>query len=100
MSDTSDAERLRAERDALEKRVEQLEDRPAKRRKVRVVFTAILLILSILCFTVAVPGLWARRTVFNTDQYVATVAPLASDPAVQEFLARTITQEAITALDV
>jgi hypothetical protein len=100
MSDTSDAERLRAERDALEKRVEQLEDKPAKRRRIRVVFTAILLILSILCFTVAVPGLWARRTVFNSDNYVATVAPLASDPAVQEYLARTITQEAMTALDV
>jgi hypothetical protein len=100
MSETSDANQLRAERDALEKRVEQLEDRPAKRRKVRAVFTAILLVLSILCFTIAVPGLWARRTVFNTDEYVSTVAPLASDPAVQEYLARTITEEAFTALDV
>jgi hypothetical protein len=100
MADTNDAEKLRAERDALEKRVEKLEDRPARRRKVRVVFTAILLILAVLCFTVAVPGLWARRTVFNTDRYVETVAPLASDPAVQEFLARTITEEAFTALDV
>jgi hypothetical protein len=100
MSDTSDAEKLRAERDALEKRVEQLEDKPARRRKIRVVLAAIFLVLSLLCFTIAVPGLWARRTVFNTDQYVATVAPLASDPAVQEFLARTITQEAMTALDV
>jgi len=100
MAETNDPEQLRAERDALEKRVEQLEDRPARRRKTRVVFTAILLVLSILCFTIAVPGLWARRTVFNTDQYVATVAPLASDPAVQEYLARTITEEAFTALDV
>jgi len=100
MADTSAAERLREERDALEKRVETLEARPERRRKTRVVFTAILLILAVLCFTVAVPGLWARRTVFNTEQYVATVAPLASDPAVQEFLARTITEEAFTALDV
>jgi hypothetical protein len=100
MADTSDAEQLREERDQLEKRVEQLEDRPARRRKTRVVFTAILLVLSLICFTVAVPGLWARRTVFNTDEYVSTVAPLASDPAVQEYLARTITEEAFTALDV
>ena len=28
-----------------------------------------------LCFTVAVPGLWARRTVFNTEHYVETVRP-------------------------
>jgi hypothetical protein len=100
MADSNDADKLRAERDALEERVEKLEDRPARRRKIRVVFTAILLVLSILCFTIAVPGLWARRTVFNTEQYVATVAPLASDPAIQEYLARTITQEAMTALDV
>src|SRR4029078_7247684 len=58
MADTSDAERLREERDALEKRVETLEARPERRRKTRVVFTAILLILAVLCFTVAVPGLW------------------------------------------
>jgi hypothetical protein len=100
MADTSDSAQLRAERDALERRVEQLEARPERRRKVRVVFTVILLVLAVLCFTVAVPGLWARRTVFNTERYVQTVAPLASDPAVQEFLARTITEEAFTALDV
>ncbi len=100
MADTNDADKLREERDALEKRVEQLEARPERRRKTRVVFTAILLVLALLCFTVAVPGLWARRTVFNTERYVETVAPLAGDPAVQEFLARTITQQAFTALDV
>lgn len=100
MAESTDADNIRTERDALEKRVEQLEARPERRRKVRVVFTAILLVLAVLCFTVAVPGLWARRTVFNTDRYVETVAPLASDPAVQEYLARTITQEAMSALDV
>jgi hypothetical protein len=100
MAATNDPDKIREERDALERRVEQLEARPERRRKTRVVFTAILLVLSILCFTIAVPGLWARRTVFNTDQYVETVAPLASDPAVQEYLARTITEEAMTALDV
>ena len=100
MSDTNDAEKLRAERDALEKQVEKLEARPARRRKVRTVLTAILVILAVLCFTVAVPGLWARRTIFNTERYVETVAPLASDPAVQEYLARTITEQAFTALDV
>ncbi|HJX08391.1 MAG TPA: hypothetical protein VJ736_10010 [Actinomycetota bacterium] len=100
MADSTDTNELRAERDALEARVEQLEARPERRRKTRVVFTAILLILAILCFTVAVPGLWARRTVFNTENYVDTVAPLASDPAVQEYLARTITEEVFTALNV
>ncbi len=48
----------------------------------------------------AVPGAWVRRTTVNTDRYVATVGPLIHDPAVQEYLARTITLEAFTALGV
>jgi hypothetical protein len=47
-----------------------------------------------------VPGTWARRTSLNTDRYVATVAPLASDPQVQAFLALKITDATFQALDV
>jgi hypothetical protein len=100
VADDEDLERIRAERDALEARVEKLEARPERRRRVAKVFTAILVVLSILLFTVAVPATWARRTLLNTDRYVATVGPLAQDPAVQEYLARTVTQQLFTALDV
>ena len=39
-------------------------------------------------------------TVYNTDRYLAVVGPLASDPAVQEALARQLTQAVFTAVDV
>lgn len=97
---TGDVDRIKAERDELERRVEQLEDRPARRRRVARVTSTILVILSVLVFAVAVPATWARRTLLDTDRYVATVAPLPRDPAVQEYLARTVTQQVFVALDV
>ncbi len=103
MSDPDEAaelERVQSERDALAKRVKKLEERPAKRRRFRRVSTAILLVLAVLLFTLAVPGVWVRRTFSDSDRYVAMVAPLARDPAVHEYLARTVTNEVFEALAV
>lgn len=91
---------LKAERDALAEQVAALEDRPAKRQRTRRVFTVILVIVSVLAFSLAVPGTWVRRTLGDTDRYVATITPLPSDPAVQEYLARTITTSVFDALGV
>ncbi len=98
--DEEDVERLRAERDALADRVETLEDRPGKRMRMRRVTATILVVLTVVVFAATVPGTWARRTLLNTDRYVATVAPLAEDPAIQEYLARTVTAEVFDALNV
>jgi hypothetical protein len=95
-----DVERLKRDREELERRVEELENRPERRRHVRRIVSTILVVLSVLVFGVAVPGTWARRTLLDTDRYVATVTPLASDDAVQEYLARTVTQQVFEALDV
>jgi hypothetical protein len=93
-------ERIQAERDALAKRVEQLEDRRTKRRRLRRVSAALLLVIAVLLFTLAVPGVWVRRTIADTDRYVDLVAPLAQDPAVQEYLTRTVTNQVFEALGV
>jgi hypothetical protein len=92
--------RLQAERDALAKQVADLEDRPARRQRTRRVFTVILVIVSVLAFSLAVPGTWVRRTLGDTDRYVAMVTPLPSDPAVQAYLAREITTSVVEALGV
>ncbi|MGZ0205830.1 hypothetical protein ACNFR7_37320, partial [Streptomyces sp. RM1] len=44
----------------------------------------LLLVLGCLLVPLAVVATWAADLVGDTDRYVATVAPLASDPAVQE----------------
>jgi hypothetical protein len=95
-----DMEALRAERDALQEKVEKLDNRVEKRHRARKITAAILAALTIITFTLGVPGLWARRTFFNTDRWVATVSPLASDPAVQQYIATELTNEIFTALDV
>ena len=66
----------------------------------RRIFTPILVALSIVVFTVTVPAAWGARTVLNTDRYVATVAPLADDPAVQASIASRLTDQVFSALDV
>lgn len=96
----AELERLRAEREDLEARVETLEAKPQKRQRTRRILTPILVALSILVFTVTVPAAWGARTVLNTDRYVATVAPLANDPAVQASIATKLTDQVFSALDV
>jgi len=95
-----EVERLRGEVDDLNNKVEKLENRPARRHRTRKVVAVILVILTVFTVALAFPGAWVRRTTVNTDRWVATVGPLAQDPAVQEYLARTITEETFTALGV
>lgn len=96
----AEVKRLEAERQELEARVETLEAKPMKRRRLRRILTPILVALSIVVFTVTVPAAWGARTVLNTDRYVATVAPLADDPAVQASIATKLTEQVFSALDV
>ncbi len=96
----AELKRVEAERDELEARVETIEARPKKRQRMRRIFTPILVALSILVFTVTVPAVWGARTVLNTDRYVATVGPLAEDPAVQASIATKLTDQVFLALDV
>ena len=95
-----EVERLRGEVDQLHHQVDKLEVRPARRHRTRGVVAVILVILTVVSLALAVPGTWLRRTTENTDRYIAVVGPLAQDPAVQEYMARTITDEAFTALGV
>jgi hypothetical protein len=96
----AELKRVEAERDELEARVETLEAPPEKRHRMRRIFTPILVALSIVVFTVTVPAVWGARTVLNTDRYVATVGPLAADPAVQASIATKLTDQVFLALDV
>lgn len=48
-------------------------------------------VLGCLLSVVSVVAVWARGQVLDTDRYVATVAPLASDPVVQDAVAARVT---------
>ncbi|MGE5225782.1 MAG: hypothetical protein ACM3OO_02800 [Planctomycetaceae bacterium] len=97
-SSGEDVEALRTERDRLQRELEQVQ--AGKHQRMRRIVATTLVVLTVLTFAAAVPGTWARRTSLNTDRYVATVGPLASDPEVQAFLALKITDATFEALDV
>ena len=96
--EAAELERLSAERDELKNQVERMSGE--RKHRFRKVLAAILAILTVICFVAVVPGAWSRRIFFNTDRWIATTSPLASDPAVQEYVARTVTDEIFAALDV
>ena len=96
----AELEEARAEREKLQARLEKLETRPRRRHRLRRVLTPILAALTVITFTVAVPGVWARRTIVNHDAYLKTVGPLAGDPAVQAYLANQITNQVFATLNV
>ena len=95
-----DLEAVRAEVDRLKEEVEKLEAKPQKRARLRKVFAVVFVVIAVLAASAITPGLWARRTVYETKRYIGVVGPLASDPAVQEALARQLTQAVFTATDV
>ena len=69
-------------------------DVPAPRRsRWRTVLVAIMVTLSGLTVAISSVSVWAHRTVFNTDQWVATVGPLAQNDAVVASVSTRLTQE-------
>lgn len=87
--------RLRAEVDRL--RAEATRPRAGWWRPLVV---AVLLTLLAVLVPAAVVATWARDQVGDTDRYVETMAPLASDPAVQRAIGDRVTEEIFARLDV
>ena len=68
--------------------------------KWRIFVAALLIIVAAILAPGSVVAAWARDEVGDTDRYVATVAPLASDPAVQQAAINRITTEIFSYLNV
>jgi hypothetical protein len=72
----------------------------AARQRWRMVVATVLIVLGCVLAPLAGVAVWARNQVTNTDRYIATVAPLASDPAIQNAIADQITAQVFTYIDV
>ncbi|MFF0886138.1 hypothetical protein [Streptomyces sp. NPDC003456] len=80
---------------------ERLRRRAAVRhRRSRTAGASVLLLLTLLLAPLAVVAAWVEDTVSDTDRYVSTVAPLASDPAVQAVLTERLTDRVVDGIDV
>ncbi|WP_309500620.1 hypothetical protein [Streptomyces shenzhenensis] len=85
----------------LRARVAALESARARppRHHVRSLLAVILILVGCLLAPLAVVASWAADQVGDTDRYVSTVAPLASDPDVQDAVANRATDALMSHLD-
>jgi hypothetical protein len=59
----------------------------------------ILLIVGCVLVPLSLSAVWVRNTLLDTDNYVSTVSPLASDPAVEQAVANRVTDALFTNAD-
>jgi hypothetical protein len=72
----------------------------AARQRWRTVVATLLIVLGCVLAPLTGVAVWARNQITNTDRYLATVAPLASDPAIQNAIADQIAAQIFTYIDV
>ena len=70
------------------------------RQRWRTVVAALLIVVGCVLAPLSVVAVWTRNQVTDTDRYVATVTPLASDPAIQNAIADQITAQVFTYIDI
>ncbi|MFI2486751.1 hypothetical protein ACH47X_07560 [Promicromonospora kroppenstedtii] len=68
--------------------------------RARTATAVVLILLGALLAPVGVVAAWAERTLTDTDRYVATVAPLAREPVVQQAVAGRLTTAVMDEIDV
>lgn len=75
-------------------------ERTAREGWWRPVVVTVLIVIAALLAPLSVVAAWARDEVADTDRYVQTVAPLATDPAIQRAMVDRITTEIFNRIDV
>lgn len=68
---------------------------PHRRSRAWSVLSAVLIVVGLLLAPIAVVSSWAKVQLSSADQFVATFAPLADDPAVQDY----ISAQLVTAIE-
>ncbi|MFI8303881.1 hypothetical protein ACIF80_10555 [Streptomyces sp. NPDC085927] len=71
-----------------------------RHRRTRLACSSVLLLSALLLAPLAVVAAWVQDTVSDTDRYVETVAPLASEPSVQETVTDRLTNRVVAQVDV
>jgi len=57
----------------------------------RLIISIALLVVTLVATPLFIIAIWVNTTITDTDRYLSTVAPLADDPAVQEYVAAQLT---------
>jgi hypothetical protein len=70
------------------------------RQRWRSIVATLMIVVACVLAPLSVVAIWTRNQVTNTDRYVATITPLASDPAVQQAITDQITAQVFTYIDI
>ncbi|HSK46677.1 MAG TPA: hypothetical protein VLA05_01585 [Coriobacteriia bacterium] len=89
-----EVERLRAENLELSGAAS-----PEKKARVRTNWAIVLVVIGAFVLALAPSAIWLRNMVFDTENWVETVAPLADDPAIQAAFAESASNAIIERLD-
>lgn len=105
MTDTGDgglSARERGELEELRRRVGALEvaGPPRRHHPFRSLGAALLILVAALLSLLSVVAVWANSIVQDTDRYVETVGPLASNPDVQTAVTNRVTSAVLERVDV
>lgn len=97
----SEVRRLQEQVADLQRQLESAQPAPREKRHwVRTFWATLLIVVACLLAPLSMVSVWARGEVTDTDRYIATVAPLAQDPAIQQAVANRITEEIFKHVDV
>lgn len=88
-----EVERLRAEVEVLEQKVDNREHRARVGRSLRKLAVGVLVVLTAISFLAAGIGVWASRNFLNNDIFASRLGTVIDEPAVQDALARYTTTE-------
>lgn len=66
----------------------------------RAFWSAVCITLACLLAPLSIVAVWSKGEVTDTERYVATVAPLASDPAIQQAVSDRVTTEVLSYLNI
>jgi hypothetical protein len=107
LEERAELERLRGEVAALRSQLQEKRGVPmgrpetgAARHRWRTIVASLLIVVACLLAPLSVAAVWTRNQVTNTDRYVATVSPLARDPAIQAAIADQITTQVFNYIDI
>ena len=87
------------ENEALEEPKAEANQGPAKGPRWRRITSWVLVVLACLLAVVSVVVVFARNQLLNTDAYVSTMAPLATNPAIQTQIATRVSENLVAQTD-
>jgi len=95
----AELERLRAENDQLRKQMDAGAQPGRSSGRGRRISSIVCAVVGAILLPLAVLTVWSRETIFDTNQYVETVAPLADNEDIQEAITFRVTEAIAEAAD-